>query len=284
MKRSTKEEHVSVRRSMGRSGGLIAVLVGVLYASTSQAGQKEVIDLNCLIEPKSSIVVAAPAIGVVGEVSVQRGDFVVKGQVLAELESSVEWRAVELARARAENVAELDGSEARLSFERRRLERTRKLHNEGVLSSEKLDEIESAVLIAETNSTQAKENAQLAQLDLSRSRTALSVRTIRSPVDGVIVEVILHEGEYADPPQILEVAQIDPLNVEVYVPAGLLGKISVGDKGSVVVEEPVTRTYEATVVVVDRVVDAASGTFGVRLELQNPERDVLAGLSCRVQF
>lgn len=284
MKRSTKEEHVSVRRSMGRSGGLIAVLVGVLYASTSQAGQKEAIDLNCLIEPKSSIVVAAPAIGVVGVVSVQRGDFVVKGQVLAELESSVEWRAVELARARAENVAELDGSEARLSFERRRLERTRKLHNEGVLSSEKLDEIESAVLIAETNSTQAKENAQLAQLDLSRSRTALSVRTIRSPVDGVIVEVILHEGEYADPPQILEVAQIDPLNVEVYVPAGLLGKISVGDKGSVVVEEPVTRTYEATVVVVDRVVDAASGTFGVRLELQNPERDVLAGLSCRVQF
>lgn len=284
MKRSTKEEHVSVRRSMGRSGGLIAVLVGVLYASTSQAGQKEAIDLNCLIEPKSSIVVAAPAIGVVGVVSVQRGDFVVKGQVLAELESSVEWRAVELARARAENVAELDGSEARLSFERRRLERTRKLHNEGVLSSEKLDEIESAVLIAETNRTQAKENAQLAQLDLSRSRTALSVRTIRSPVDGVIVEVILHEGEYADPPQILEVAQIDPLNVEVYVPAGLLGKISVGDKGSVVVEEPVTRTYEATVVVVDRVVDAASGTFGVRLELQNPERDVLAGLSCRVQF
>jgi RND family efflux transporter MFP subunit len=258
--------------------------MGVMIASSSYAAPPEKIDLNCLIEPKSSVVVAAPAIGVVGSVLVQRGDFVKRGQVLAELESSVEKTAVSLARSRAEATAELDGSEARLAFERRRLARTKKLHDEGVLSSEELDEVESAVLIAETNSTQAKENMHLAELDLRRSQTALSVRTIRSPVDGVIVEVILREGEYADPPQILKVAQIDPLNVEIYAPATLLGRISVGDSAQVVIEDPIARTYEATVTVVDHVVDAASGTFGVRLEMPNPEREVLAGLSCRAQF
>jgi hypothetical protein len=38
------------------------------------------------------------------------------------------------------------------------------------------------------------------------------------------------------------------------------------------------------VTVVDRVVDAASSTFGVRLELANPDYRLPAGLKCRVRF
>jgi membrane fusion protein (multidrug efflux system) len=40
----------------------------------------------------------------------------------------------------------------------------------------------------------------------------------------------------------------------------------------------------ANVVIVDRVVDAASGTFGVRLTLSNPSNRLPAGLKCRVRF
>jgi hypothetical protein len=36
--------------------------------------------------------------------------------------------------------------------------------------------------------------------------------------------------------------------------------------------------------VVDRVIDAASGTFGVRLELPNRNGKVPAGIRCRVRF
>jgi len=42
--------------------------------------------------------------------------------------------------------------------------------------------------------------------------------------------------------------------------------------------------YGAKVTVVDRVVDAASGTFGVRLELPNPNYRLPAGLKCKVPF
>jgi multidrug efflux pump subunit AcrA (membrane-fusion protein) len=38
------------------------------------------------------------------------------------------------------------------------------------------------------------------------------------------------------------------------------------------------------VVVVDKVVDAASGTLGVRLELPNPDNKIPAGIKCRVTF
>jgi len=72
--------------------------------------------------------------------------------------------------------------------------------------------------------------------------------------------------------------------VEVFAPVSWLGRITVGQRAFVVPEAPVGGGYEAKVTVVDRVVDAASGTFGVRLELPNPSYALAAGLKCRVRF
>ena len=88
----------------------------------------------------------------------------------------------------------------------------------------------------------------------------------------------------ADPPQVVRVAQIDPLTVEVFAPLALLGEIEVGGLADVRPEEPVGGVYQATVSAVDRVVDAASGTFAVQLELPNPQYAVPSGVKCRVQL
>ena len=241
-------------------------------------------ELDCLIEPQKSVVVSAPVIGVVSEVLVERGDFVEEGQVLARLESRIQRANVVLATARVEAEAELKASEARFEFEQRRLERSRSLHQKGVLSDRELDEVESALLVAEANLLQARENRDLAGLELGRAQAALERRTIQSPVKGVVVRVILNQGEYADPPQVVELAQIDPLRVEVFAPVSRLGTIAVGSVGHVIPEQPVGGVYEAEVVVVDKVVDAASGTFGIRLALPNPDTSLPAGLRCRVRF
>ena len=55
-------------------------------------------------------------------------------------------------------------------------------------------------------------------------------------------------------------------------------------KAEVRVELPVNRKYSAHVIIVDSVIDAASGTFGVRLELPNPDYRLPAGLLCQVVF
>ena len=49
-------------------------------------------------------------------------------------------------------------------------------------------------------------------------------------------------------------------------------------------QQPVGGEYKATVITVDKVLDAASGTFGVRLKLPNPKRKLPAGLRCMVKF
>jgi len=127
-------------------------------------------------------------------------------------------------------------------------------------------------------------NRRLADLELQRTTAEVALRTIKSPVNGVVVERFMNPGEFPKQEKILKIAQIDPLRVEVYAPVAMLGKIAVGMTAHVKPEAPLTGEYAAKVTVVDRVVDAASGTFGVRLELPNPELKLPAGLKCSVRF
>ena len=82
----------------------------------------------------------------------------------------------------------------------------------------------------------------------------------------------------------MELAQIDPLNVELVLPVRYFGSIKPGMVADVMPQEPVGGMYQAKVVSLDKVIDAASGTFGVRLEFPNPGNKVPAGLRCDAQF
>ena len=127
-------------------------------------------------------------------------------------------------------------------------------------------------------------DAQLAELELRERRTLVEIRNIRSPVNGVVVERFKGPQEYVQETDIMEIAQIDPLNVEVVVPVGYFGSIKKGSTGMVTLEQPVGGTYEAKVTIIDKVIDAASGTFGVRLEIPNKGYKIPAGLRCNVSF
>jgi hypothetical protein len=82
----------------------------------------------------------------------------------------------------------------------------------------------------------------------------------------------------------MQLLQVDPLNVELVLPVSQFGKIRHGQRAQVLPEEPVGGKYVAQVEVVDQVLDAASGTFGVRLRLPNPGNRIPAGVKCRAHF
>ena len=93
---------------------------------------------------------------------------------------------------------------------------------------------------------------------------------------------LLQTGECARP--ILKMAQIHPLRVEVVLPVTLYNSIKQGSAAEVEAEAPTKGRYKANVQIVDKVVDSASGTFGVRPELPNPGGSIPAGVKCRVFF
>ena len=171
-----------------------------------------------------------------------------------------------------------------MDFGQRRFVRTDELYKQNLIPLKDMDEAETAKVLAEVAVLEAEENHLLAKLELERAQAALELRTIRSPLTGVVVERMLSVGESAGRDPIMRLARLDPLRVEVFAPVSLLGKLVPGMRALVRPDAPVTGLFGARITVVDRVADAASGTFGVRLELPNPDYRLPGGLRCKIQF
>ena len=80
------------------------------------------------------------------------------------------------------------------------------------------------------------------------------------------------------------IARVFGPTIRSMAPASMFNKIVPNMAAEVIPESPVTGNYPARVTVVDQIIDAASGTFGVRLELPNPDYLLPGGLRCRVRF
>lgn len=225
-------------------------LVG--FQSNAYAAQFE-----CLLEPHVVVNISSSVAGILDEVSVERGDQVSKGQIIARLKSGVEQAAVDLAREKAE-------------FSKRKVDRNAELIEKKLLSPHETDELVT--------------DKQMADMELHQAEEVLDQRTIKSPIYGVVVERFLSSGEFVQSEPILKLAQLHPLNVEVIMPVEQVNRIKNGMTAEVLLDGPIKGKYNAKVVVVDRVIDAASSTIGVRLELPNPDYAIPAGLKCQVRF
>ncbi|MBN0986543.1 efflux RND transporter periplasmic adaptor subunit [Amphritea pacifica] len=224
--------------------------------TTAGSGNKALAS-DCLLTPSVDASLASPVVGVIDKVLVQRGDLVKKGQVLVKLRSEVEQATLKLNRAQAE-------------YGKRTIQRNIGLYERNLISEQEKDEI----II----------NNRLYGFEVAQTEAMLGQKTIRSPIDGVVVETFLDPGEYVGDAPILQVAQLDPLYIEAVVPARYFGAIPTDSTAEVTLEEPLESKHSAKVVIVDRVLDAASGTFGVRLSLPNPGYRLPAGLKCSIRF
>jgi len=229
----------------------------IFFFSVVNALAQQEYSFDGLIEPSEVAKVSSQISGILDKIIVERGDRVRKGQVIALLNSTIEKAGVDLALARME-------------FGKRKVLRNEDLYLKRLISIHEKDEMETELRILE--------------LQLHEAQEKLKIRTISSPIDGVVVERFLYPGEYVGEEAIIKIACINPLYVEVVVPVEVFGIIKKGMTAEVRPEFPEPRKYSARVIIVDRVIDAASGTFGVRLELPNPNYFLPAGLKCKVVF
>lgn len=232
------------------------VLVVLLFHPLVALSQ-EIPPLEGLVEPWETVSVSAPVPGILEKVRVERCSWVKPGMVIAQLKSGVEQAGVQLA-------------QARVDFGKRKLARNQELYTRKLVSIHERDEQETEL--------------KLAQMELKVVQEKLNLLTIKSTIEGVVVECLGVAGEYVGEQPFMTIARINPLRVEVIAPVFLYGSIHVGDTADVQIEEPVNDRFVAKVVIVDKVMDAASGTFGIRLELPNKALKLPAGLKCKVLF
>jgi len=146
------------------------------------------------------------------------------------------------------------------------VERNQDLYEDDLLSVHERDEIETELL--------------LAKMELMLKEEQLALRTVASPIDGVVVERLHDEGEYVSVDPVISLATLDPLHINLLLPARYFGKIQVGQKLLISAAPAVKKVRKASVTTLDPLIDPASGTFRVQLEMSNPENRIPAGLRC----
>ncbi len=240
--------------------------------------------LDCLIQPSDLVDIGSQTVGLIEEVTPEVGDRVSAGELVVRLEAGVEEAAVRAAESRATAEGTLLSQQEQVALQERRAERGATLFESRALSAEEWDEMQSEARIARHDLRRAEEAQELAWFELKQAEAALERRRLRSPIDGLVVARNLSPGEVVDGATILTIAKIDPLHVDVLLPANRFGEIRPGRRAALSPEIGAESRVVATVDRVDPVVDAASGTFKVRLELPNPDGQVAAGLHCSVEL
>lgn len=248
----------------------------------ASAAANDAVERDCVITPSALVEVSTAVPGVLDSVYVERSDIVAKGQPLAQLDARVEQVDRDVAKQRTDMEASIKLRQVNVKFDKRRLKRISKM--EKVVSEQEKDKAAREASLSAWRLKEAKDVLRQRELELKRAEAVLSRRQITSPTEGIVVERLRHPGEYVEEQPIVRIARLDPLYVEVIVPMSEFGAIKPGMKAVVVPETAMATQLNAEVDVVDGMGDAASGTFGVRLTLANPDHKIPAGVKCRVSI
>ena len=240
--------------------------------------------VGCLIEPERIASLGAPMVGIVASINVDRGDMVRAGQPLVVMHNVVEQANVSLAETRAKLEADILAAQVNVDLVTQRATRAKSLLAQGFVSAQAADQANAEQEVAVQKLAQTQVQRQIWQSELRVAKAQLSQRTVYSPFDGVVLDRHVNQGERVEDKPLLRLAQMNPLRIELVVPAIYYGRVKVGEKLAVQPDIPGVTPQEAKITHIDRVIDVASNTFRVRLSLPNPGQALPAGARCKVQL
>ena len=189
--------------------------------------------------------------GRIRKLNVEVGDFVSKGQILAEIDRM-----------------QLEQAELKLKNDERELERCRQLLNEGGLSQSDFDSMELAFKVSKTSYDNLVENTIL-----------------RSPVSGVITARNYDVGDmYSMSSPVYTVQQITPVKLLVAVSETDYTRISKGDKCVITADALPGESFRGSVVRIYPVMDPSSHTFNVEVQVPNANARLRPGMYARVSL
>ena len=187
--------------------------------------------------------------GRITKINVEIGDFVTKGQVLAEIDK-----------------AQLLQAQLQLQNQEVELQRLRALYEEGGLSKSDLDAIELSYNVTKTQVNNLEENTVL-----------------RSPVNGVVTARNYDAGDlYGMSAPIFTVEQIVPVKLLVGISETDYSKVKKGDSVTITADAIPDKTFYGKVEKIYPTVDPSTRTFTVEVVVSNNYRTLRPGMFARV--
>ncbi len=243
------------------------------------------------VEARASVQVGAQVSGRISSVEVDFNDLVTRGQVLARFDT--EGLAAQAAQTRASVKAAQAGLEqAKVDRARaqRQLERSERLFERGVESSETLENLRSAKALADATIKSATAQLELQRANARVSQTNLRYADVTSPIDGIVISRNVDAGQTVaaafQTPVLFTIAEdLVHMKVVAAIDEADMGEVELGERATFTVDAFPARTFDAVVTelrsaakVVQNVV-----TYEAVLEVDNPERLLRPGMTASVK-
>lgn len=219
-----------------------------------------------VVTPIEEATLGAKVPGILEKYNVQEGDEVKKDQIVAELDHRLEELDVQQ-RDKVREAMKLAAEKSRRDYEN-----NKKLWDQKAISEDEYRKFELQYQIDQRQVEQAEIQYRMAQQRLEQ-------KFIRAPFDGIVVRKLKQRGEPVDElEKIIKVVNVAQLNLVVYLDGKYLPQVKLGQPAQVECHTMGKQTAFGKVAVMDPIVDAASGQFRVKIQFDNPNNEIKAGI------
>lgn len=248
------------------------------FTSVERGNIESTVSATGTLGAVTTVQVGTQVSGQISELLVDFNDTVKKGQLLARIDPTLQQQAVEDAQA------SLEKARAQYLQAQRDANRSRQLMNSGLVARADYETTDST-------SDVARANVKSAEVALDRAKRNLEYTKIYAPIDGVVVERNVDDGQTVaaslSAPQLFLIAN-DLTNMRILTSVGEsdIAKIKEGQKVKFSVQALPKQTFEGTVEQV-RLQSATNENvvnYTVVVSVANPEKKLLPGMTARVDF
>ena len=254
----------------------LTVLLLLVVATTAEAQVT-----RSFTEPFEQIEVSAAELGIVEEVAVKVGDNVSAGQLLGQLNSGVLRESRRLAEHRAKSTARLDAARADMELKQKMLTNLDPLLKSGHANPTEVDRSKTEFEQARAAVDVATEESIEAKIELSKIEAQILRRQIRSPIDGIVVDLHRKPGEFlpSSEPQFATVVDISKIRARFFVGTSYGESLRAGDHVAVLIGSSQVKAT-ATIEFVSPITDSESGTVRIDLIVDNEDGSFRSGVVC----
>jgi len=271
--------------------------------TTAKAAVEEMVSkvtANGKIQAEKKVELSALVMGQIVNLAVRDGDSVKKGDFLLQIDRN---RAVAeeagSAAALAGSLAALDSAQATLAQARREEERAKRNYEAKILPEADQQKAKAALETAEADYQVAQRRVEQNRANLNASRDTLSKTTVRAPLDGVVTNLPVKEGEVTvigtmnNPgTQLMTISDMSTVEAVLMVDETDVPTVQVGQKAILSIEAYPNRAFEGLVTQVENspisktdpelqglITTSDAINFKVRVKLLRPPERIRPGFS-----
>ncbi len=240
-----------------------------------------VVSANGVVKPIDRIEIKSKASGQIEELPVEQGDFVRQGQLIARLDQKDERAAA------AQAQADLDIARAELQQAQRIYDRRNELFEKKLVSEEEWNQIE-------LNLTVAKGKLVQVTTALDRAQERLSESVVRAPIDGVILQKYVEEGQIiasgvsnvGGGSPIVDIADMSSVYIEAGIDEIDIGKIQAGQLAMVIADAYPELKFRGKIVRIapEAKIEQNVTLFDVVVEVENTDNKLKSGMNTSIEI